>query len=101
MKGKYKRTRIILVIAISFAVLLSSAYFCYYSLASADFISHRQKFEIFDQDFLLVASASRFKVIGQSSFSIISALCINPIELIPLFPFLTSSLDQRTPIHRC
>jgi hypothetical protein len=97
----FNRIPIILVIAISFAVLLASTYFCYYSLASADFISHGLKFETFDQEFLFAASVSRFKVFGSSSFSIISALCINPIKQIPLFPFLTSSFNQRIPILRC
>jgi len=98
---KRKAIKIILVIAVSLAVLLSSASFCYYSLASADFISHTLKLENFDQEFLLGASVSRLKVFGPSRFSIISALCINPIEQIPLFPSLTSPLDQRTPILRC
>jgi hypothetical protein len=97
---KRKSIPIILVIAISFAVLLSSAYFCYYSLASADFISHGLKFETFDQDFLFAASVSKFKVFGLSSFSIISGLCVNPIKQIPLFPFLISPFNQRTPILR-
>jgi hypothetical protein len=70
-------------------------------LASADFISHGLKLEIFDQEFLLAASVSRFKVCGSSSFSIISALCINPIKQIPLFQFLTSPFNQTTPILRC
>jgi hypothetical protein len=98
---KRKLIKIILVMAISFAIPVSSAFSCYYSLASADFISHSLKFETFDQEFLLAASVSRFKVFGSSSFSTISALCINPIKQIPLFPFLTSPLDQRTPILRC
>jgi hypothetical protein len=101
MRGKHKKIPIILVIAISFAVLLSSAYFCYYSLASADFISHRLKFETFDQDFLFAASGSEFKVFGPISFSILSALCINPGKQIPIFPFLTSPFNQRTSILRC
>jgi hypothetical protein len=98
---KRKPIPIILAIAISFAVLLSSAYFCYYSLASADFISHRLKFETFDQDFLFAATVSEFKVFGTSSFSIISALCINPVKQIPIFPFLTFLFNQRTSILRC
>ena len=101
MMRSFNRIPIILVIATSFAVLLASTYFCYYSLASADFISHGPKFETFDQEFLFAVSVSRFKVFGSSSFSIISALCINPIKQIPLFPFLTSSFNQRTPIFRC
>jgi hypothetical protein len=101
MNRNFKWIQIFLVIAISFAVLLSSTYFCYYCLASADFVSHGLKFEIFDQDYLLAASVSKLKVFGPSSFFIISALCINSIKQIHLFLFLTSPLDQRTPILRC
>jgi len=98
---KRKLIKIILVMAISFAIPVSSASFCYYSLASADFISHSQKLETSDQEFLLAASVSRFKVYGSSSFSTISVLCINPIKQIPLFPFLTTPFNQRTSILRC
>jgi len=98
---KRKFIKIILVMAISFAIPVSSVSFCYYSLASADFVSHGLKFETFDQEFLIAISVSRLKVFGSSSFSIISALCINPIKQIPLFPFLTSPFNQRTSILRC
>jgi hypothetical protein len=91
----------ILVVAISFAVLSSSVYFCYYSLASADFISHQPKFETFDQEVLVAVSTSRLKISGPSGFSGILALGINPIKRIPLFPFLTSPSNQRTSILRC
>jgi hypothetical protein len=30
-----------------------------------------------------------------------SALCINSIKQIPLFPFLASLFNQRTPLLRC
>jgi len=101
VKGNFIRIEIILMIAISSAVLLSSAFFCYYSSASADFISHGQKFETFDQEFLFATSVSRLKISGPSRFSAISALCINPIQQIPLFPFLTFPFNQRTSILRC
>ena len=93
--------KIILVMAISFAISASSALFCYYSLASADFISHGLKFETSDQEFMDGASVGRFKVFRSSSFSIISALCINPTEQIPLFLFLTYPLNQRSSTLRC
>jgi hypothetical protein len=101
MMRSSNRIAIILVIAISFAVLLASTYFCYYSLSSADFISHGLKLETFDQEILLAASVSRSKVFWSGSFSIISALCIDPIKQNPLFPSLTSSINQRIPILRC
>ena len=101
MKRNSIRIKNILVIAILFAIVSSSVCFCYYSMASADFISHGLKLETFDQEFLFVTSASRLKISGPSSFSVISAPCINPIKQIPLFPFLTYPLDQGTPILRC
>ena len=97
----FKRIPIALAVACSFAILLSSTYFCYYSLASADFISHSQKIEAFDQEFLSAVSVSRLKLFGASSFSILSALCIDPIEQNSLFPLLTSPSDQRSSILRC
>jgi hypothetical protein len=101
MNRSFKRIKTFLVIAISLVVLLSSTYFCYYFLASADFVSHGLRFEILDQDYLLAASISRLKVFGPSSFSIISALCVNSIKQIYFFTFLISHFDQRTPILRC
>jgi hypothetical protein len=91
----------ILVVAIAFAVLSSSTFFCYYSVASADFISHQPKLETFDQEFLFAVSTNRLKISGPSSFSGISALGIDLIKQIPLFPLLTSPFNQRTPILRC
>lgn len=101
MKRNSIRIEKILVVAISFAVLSSSACFCYYSMASADFISHQPKLETFDQEFLFAVSTCRLKISGPSSFSVISALGINPIKWIPLFSFLTSPFNQRTSILRC
>jgi hypothetical protein len=98
---KRKALQTILIISISLAIPISSSFFFYYSLASADFISQSLKFETSDQEFLLAASVSRLKVFGSSSFSTLSALCINPINQIPLFTFLTSPFDQRTSILRC
>jgi len=101
MNRSFKWFKIFLFIAILFVVLLSSTYFCYYGLRSADFVSHGLKFEILDQDYLLAASISRLKLFVPSSFSIISALFINSIKQIHVFPFLISPLDRRTPILRC
>lgn len=98
---KKKQIQICLIVAISLSILVSSIYYHYYSLASADFISHNLKLENFDQEFLLVTSVSRLKIFGPSGFSIISALCINSIEKISLFLLLTSPFNQRKPILRC
>jgi len=98
---KRKQTQICLIVAISLSILVSSIYHQYYSLASADFISHNLKIENFDQEFLVATSVSRLKIFGASGFSIISALCTNSTERISLFLFLTSPFDQRKPILRC
>ena len=55
--------RACLVTGIVFCLLLSPAWFYYYALASADFISHDPKLEAFDQD-LLAGSCDKFKVAG-------------------------------------
>jgi len=101
VKGRVKRLSVVLVLPLSFAVLFSSVHFCYYVLASADFISKRHKIEGFDQDYLLAAAAGKPKVFGPSSFSILSALCFNPVKQTPLLPFLISPFNQRVPILRC
>jgi len=98
---KRKQIQICLVVAISLFIVVSSVYYQYYSLASADFISHNLKLENFDQEFLLGTSVSRLKVFGPSIFSIISAMCINSIKKNSLFLLLTSPFNQRKPILRC
>lgn len=52
----------LLVVAISFAIPMSSAYVCYYTVAAADFISHDLKLETFDQVYLLAATQSQLEV---------------------------------------
>ncbi len=101
MKGKCQAPLIVALVFISLAFLLSSTFSFYYTVASADFISHLPKFESFDQDILTAASVSKFKAVGLHHFSITSVLRIDSIERISFFSFLTSSLDQRTPILRC
>lgn len=98
---KIKQIQIFLIVAITLSVLISSIYHQYYSLSSADFISHNVKLENFDQEFLLVSSVSRLKAFAPSSSSTISALSINFIEKISLFLLLTSPSNQRKPILRC
>jgi hypothetical protein len=59
---KRRLIQIFLVIAICFLFSIVSAHLHYYTLASADFISHGLKLEAFDQAYLLAANQSELKV---------------------------------------
>jgi hypothetical protein len=101
MKSRFKKIQIILVIAISFTVPISSAYVCYYTVAAADFLSPNLNFEIFDQEFLFSAYENELKVFVPGNF-------LNDFHLITYlsghsFHFLSplSSYDEETLILRC
>ena len=96
-----KTIQVFLVMAISLAIPVSSAYVGYYTVASADFLSSNLGFEAFDQEYLLAANQSELKV---------SPL----IDLFSGFPPGTnlfgvpshissqiSSLDQKILVLRC
>jgi hypothetical protein len=68
VKGGFKRIQIILVIIISLAIPMSSAYVCCYTAAAADFLSPNLNFENFDQELLLSAYESKLKVFIPGSF---------------------------------
>ncbi len=95
-----KRKAFFLLIVIAVSMLVSLTYGQYYTLASADFISHGLKLEAFDQEFLIAADASRLKIFGPNGFPVTAMLRINPVEQILLFSFLASPA-QRTPVLRC
>ncbi len=95
-----KRKAFFLLIIIAVFMVVSFTYGQYYTLASADFISHGLKLETFDQEFLIAAYASRLKIFGTNGIPIAAALRINPIEQMLLFSSLTSP-SQRTPVLRC
>ncbi len=96
-----KTIQIILVIAISFATPVSSAYISYYTVASADFLSPNLSFEAFDQEYLSAANQSELKVSPSvgffSGFHLASYLFGLPSHL----SFQISSLDQKTLVLRC
>jgi hypothetical protein len=101
MKSRFKKIQIILVIAISFTIPISSAYVCYYTVAAADFLSPNLNFETFDQEFLFAAYENESKVFVLSSF-------LNGPRLITYLFGQSShffskifSLDQETLILRC
>ena len=68
VKSGFKGIKIIIVVAIASSILISSAYFCYYTVAAADFLSPGLNFEAFDQEFLSAACANELKISIPSSF---------------------------------
>ena len=96
-----KAIQIILVIAISSAIPVSSAYVSYYTVASADFLSSNLGFEAFDQEYLMAANQSELKVsplVGSlSGFQAATDLLGPPSHLSSPI----SSLDQKTLVLRC
>jgi len=98
---KRKTIKIILVIAISLAIPVCSAYVFYYTVASADFLSPNLNFEAFDQEYLAIANQSELKVSGSSSF-------FNEFQLATCLFWQSShfssqipSLDQKIIVLRC
>jgi len=101
VNSKFKGIRIILVIAIFFAIPVSSTYVCYYTVAAADFLSPNLNFETFDQEFLFSAYENELKVFVPGNF-------LNGFHLITYlfghsFNFLSplSSYNEETLILRC
>jgi hypothetical protein len=96
-----KSTQIFLVIAIFFAIPLSSTYICYYTLAAADFLSLNLKLENFDQEYLSAANQSELKMsrlVGFfNRFQPVSYLIGIPSNLFSQI----LSLDQKSQVLRC
>ena len=92
--------RILLAIVISVCLLASFAYGQYYTVASADFISHDLKLENFDHDYLSAVNQNQWKAYGSFGF-------LESFRLSRLFEqsfHLVSevvSLDQKELILRC
>jgi len=101
MERRAIRVKIVLAIAISLAVSMSSAYVCYYTVAAADFLSPNPNFETFDQEVLLCADAGKMKVFTLSnSFDLLHLLTFLIEQSSQLFS-PTPSLYQKTLILRC
>jgi len=96
-----KPIQIFLLITIFLFIFGSSAYCQYYTLASADFISTDLKIENFDEDYLLVANQSEFKVYELDAFfkdfHLLKCLNGQSFHLFSQRP----SLDQKTSVFRC
>lgn len=98
---KRKPIKIILVVAISLAIPMFTAYIYYYTVASADFLSPNLNFEAFDQEYLATANQNELKVSGSGSF-------FNEFQLATCLFWQSShffsqipSLDQKTIVLRC
>jgi hypothetical protein len=98
---KRKAIQIFLVIAISFTISVSSAYFCYYTLAAADFLSLDLKFETFDREYLLAANQIELKVsrLGGffNGFQLTTRLLGQRFHLFSQIP----SFNQKPLVLRC
>ncbi len=96
-----KPLRTILVLTISLAISVSSAYVCYYTVASADIISHNLKLESFDQEYLSASGQNELKEFGPGGFFNGSFLVNYPIRILfHFFPHLSSS-NLKILILRC
>ena len=98
---KRRTAQIFLVNAIFLSILVSSAYGQYYTLASADFISHNLKLEAFDHDYLSAANQSESKACRSGSLLKDFQLATYLFGLRSHLPSQISSLDQETSILRC
>jgi len=98
---KRKPIQILLVIAISLSILVSSAYGQYYTLAAADFISLNLKLEAFDHEYLSAANQNELKASRSggffNGFQLVTCLFGQFSHLLSLVP----CLDQKTSILRC
>ncbi len=98
MKRKFK-TQIILVIAISFLLLLHSAYMNYYVLMEADFLSAYAKFENTDLDCLLLFKKLKFTAL--TGFSYTFWVSGNLIGYLSTFYFPVTFPQVKTLVLRC
>jgi hypothetical protein len=90
-----------LVIAISLLFSIDSTYLHYYTLASADFISHDSKFETLDQEYLLAANQSELKLSILAGFFNGFLLATHFFRQSPHFFSQVLSLDQKNLVLRC
>jgi hypothetical protein len=98
---KRKPIKIILVIAISLAIPMFTAYIYYYTVASADFLSPNLKLEALDQEYLMAANQSELKVSRSVGFFNGSQLATYLFGQSSHFFSQIPSLDQETLILRC
>ncbi len=98
MKRKLK-TKIILVIAISFLLPLHSAYMDYYVLIEADFLSAYPKFENTDLNCLLLCEKQKFT--ASAGFSSTFWVAGDLIGYLSSFYFPVTFPQVKTLVLRC
>ncbi len=96
-----KAIRIILVVAISSVIPVSSAYVSYYTVASADFLSPCPNFEAFDQEYLLAANHTELKVVPSAVFFNGFQLATQRFGMASHRSSPISSLYEKTFVLRC
>jgi len=101
VNSKFKGIRIILAIAILFAIPVSSTYTCYYTVAAADFLSRNPKFETFDQEFLSAAFENELKAFVPGGYLNGSHVITYPHGHASHFFSKIHSLNGETLILRC
>ena len=94
------RARLVLTIVISSCFLASFTYGQYYTVASADFLSHDLKLENFDHDYLSAVNQNQWKAYG--SFGFLESLQLSRFSE-QSFHLVSQvvSLDQKELILRC
>ena len=93
-------TRVFLAIVISLCFLASFTYGQYYTVASADFISHDLKLENYDHDYLSAVNQNQWKAYRSFGFPEsfqLSCLFEQSFHLVSQ----VVSLDQKELILRC
>ncbi len=98
---KRQLTTIFLATVLALSISGSSAYVCYYTVASADFLSHHLKLERFDQEYLSASGQNELKEFGPAGFFNGSSLANHPIGIpFHFFPYLSSS-NLKNVVLRC
>jgi hypothetical protein len=90
-----------LVIAISLFIPIFQAYFHYYDLAEADFLSFGLRFESPDQEISLTIKQSESKIFLPSASCITFGLKIILAEQFPHSPSILCSFNQKALVLRC
>ena len=101
MNRNFKWIQIFLVIAISLAIPVLSAYFRYSTLVEADFLSSSLSFENADQENLSFDYHNKSKVLGSVGFPLGFLPETNLFGQIFNFSFQKHSSDQKNLILRC
>ena len=101
MERRDNGIQILLVLALSVAVLFSPAYLGYAAVAASDSLSFNLNFENVDQDSLLTAHMSELKIFRSSGFFDAFELPLYPFERSLHFLSQKLSFDQQSFVLRC